>query len=201
MTVSGAVTTRARPPALVLIANASALRRRLAIDIALDREHGIDALDRFDCDRRLVEGLSLAPPIVLPRLNGRPIMAYCSRLVGSATMDAFDPCQAIVVLVGLELQATSIERDIARAFGLTVAEARIDLSRLIGECVDAYRQTNSGIGFRLEAPKDVCAEADATLIREAIGNLLGNAASYARHESTVELVLKREGQSKCRRRA
>jgi hypothetical protein len=39
----------------VLVANALALRWRLAVDFAFDGEQGIDAFDRFDRDRRLVD--------------------------------------------------------------------------------------------------------------------------------------------------
>jgi signal transduction histidine kinase len=102
----------------------------------------------------------------------------------NATLDA----QHVWNLVERASQATDAE-----AFVRQGRPERIDLSRLLGECVEAYRQTNSGIEFRSEAPEDVHAEADATLIREAVGNLLGNAASFARHESTVELLLSREG--------
>jgi signal transduction histidine kinase len=102
----------------------------------------------------------------------------------NATLDA----QHVWNLVERASQATDAE-----AFVRQGKPERVDLSRLLGECVEAYRQTNSGIEFRLEAPNDVYAEADATLTREAVGNLLGNAASFARHESTVEVFLSREG--------
>ena len=42
-----------RPAALV--AHALALMRRRTVDLALDREQRIDALDRLDRDRRLVD--------------------------------------------------------------------------------------------------------------------------------------------------
>jgi hypothetical protein len=40
---------------LALVAQAHTLLRRQAVDLALDREQGIDALDRLDRDRRLVD--------------------------------------------------------------------------------------------------------------------------------------------------
>jgi hypothetical protein len=42
-----------RPAAL--LANADALGRRDAVDLPLDGQQGVDAMDRFDRDRRLVE--------------------------------------------------------------------------------------------------------------------------------------------------
>jgi hypothetical protein len=50
------------------MAHAHALRRRHAVDLALDGEQSIDALDRLGRDRRLVEARQieeLAPPVRL----------------------------------------------------------------------------------------------------------------------------------------
>jgi two-component system NtrC family sensor kinase len=70
----------------------------------------------------------------------------------------------------------------------------IDLSQLLGECLDAHRQTSSGIDFQLQALDGVFVEADATLVKEAVSNLLGNAASFARPDSIVVLSLTCDGE-------
>jgi hypothetical protein len=57
----------------VLAAHARPLRRRLAGNVALDREQRIDALDRFDRDRRLGEPRQieeLAPRMRLIQSSG-----------------------------------------------------------------------------------------------------------------------------------
>jgi hypothetical protein len=57
----------------VLVANAPALPRRLAVDVAFDGEQGIDAFDGFDRDRRLVEPgevEELAPRMCLIQSSG-----------------------------------------------------------------------------------------------------------------------------------
>jgi DNA-binding CsgD family transcriptional regulator len=83
--------------------------------------------------------LSLLPPVVLPRTEGRPILAYPSRLPGSA-MDAFDPCQAIVVFVDLEQRISLVEADLMHVFSLTLAEARLANRLLYGETIERAAQ-------------------------------------------------------------
>jgi hypothetical protein len=51
----------------VLVAHALALRRRLAVDVALDREQSVDALDGLDGDRRLVDPRQIEE--LAPRMN------------------------------------------------------------------------------------------------------------------------------------
>src|SRR5207244_3431607 len=66
-----------RPAALV--AHALALVRRRAVDLALDREQRVDALDRLDRDRRLVDARQIEElaPRVRParRLDDRAGLA------------------------------------------------------------------------------------------------------------------------------
>jgi len=71
------------------------------------------------------------PPVVLPRQNGRPIIAYPSRLAG-AVREGFAPAQGFIVFVDLAARSTVVERDLRRVFGLTVAEARL-ADRLLNE--------------------------------------------------------------------
>jgi DNA-binding CsgD family transcriptional regulator len=67
---------------------------------------------------------SLQPPVILPRHQGRPILAYVSRLSRNAT-DFFAPCQAVIVLVDLEAKLRLVESDLMKTFNLTPAESRL----------------------------------------------------------------------------
>ena len=62
-----------------LVAHARTLLRRQAVDLALDGEQGIDALDRLDRDRRLVDPRQIEElaPRMRPagRLDDRPRLA------------------------------------------------------------------------------------------------------------------------------
>ena len=71
----------------------------------------------------------------------------------------------------------------------------IDLPRLLGELIGNYRQTHSGIDFRLQLPdkEPLYVSADPTLLKEAVSNLLANAASFADEESIIQVVLERDG--------
>jgi two-component system sensor histidine kinase ChvG len=70
----------------------------------------------------------------------------------------------------------------------------IDLARLLAEQLDAFRQSNSGIKLRLQSPAVVrMIYADPVLIKQAVGNLLGNAASFADEDSIVEVSLTVDG--------
>jgi GAF domain-containing protein len=71
----------------------------------------------------------------------------------------------------------------------------IDLPRLLRELIGSYQQTHSGIDFRLQLPdkEPVYISADPTLLKEAVSNLLANAASFADEESIIQVVLERDG--------
>jgi len=71
----------------------------------------------------------------------------------------------------------------------------IDLPRLLGELIGSYRQTHSGIDFRLQLPdkEPLYVSADPTLLKEAVSNLLANAASFADEESFIQVLLERDG--------
>jgi PAS domain-containing protein len=70
------------------------------------------------------QGRAFHPPVVLPRREGRSILAYPTRLPAIAA-DAFSPGQACFVFVDLAARLTTIVGDLIAAFGLTVAEARL----------------------------------------------------------------------------
>ena len=71
----------------------------------------------------------------------------------------------------------------------------IDLPRLLRELIGSYQQTHSGIDFRLQLPdkEPPYVSADPTLLKEAVSNLLANAASFADEESIIQVVLERDG--------
>jgi len=71
----------------------------------------------------------------------------------------------------------------------------IDLPRLLRELIGSYQQTHSGINFRLQLPDKelLYVSADPTLLKEAVSNLLANAASFADEESIIQAVLERDG--------
>ena len=64
------------------------------------------------------------PPVVLPRQNGRPIVAYPSRLSG-AVREGFTLAEGFIVFVDLQARPAGIAAGLARVFGLTAAEARL----------------------------------------------------------------------------
>ena len=68
--------------------------------------------------------VALLPPVLLPRPNQRPMLAYLLRLA-SVTVDALAACQAVVVLVDPDRRAEPSEADLRMLFGLTAAEARL----------------------------------------------------------------------------
>jgi signal transduction histidine kinase len=71
----------------------------------------------------------------------------------------------------------------------------IDLPRLLRELIGSYQQTHSGIDFRLQLPdkEPLYVSADPTLLKEAVSNLLANAASFADEESFIQVLLERDG--------
>ena len=71
------------------------------------------------------------PPVVLPRRNGRPIVAYPSRLSGAAR-EGFAVAEGFIVFVDLAARPTPVAADLMRVFGLTHAEARL-ADRLLRE--------------------------------------------------------------------
>jgi DNA-binding CsgD family transcriptional regulator len=76
------------------------------------------------------------PPIVLPRRNGRPIVAYPSRLSG-AVREGFALVESFLVFVDLEARSATLAADLVRVFGLTAAEARLADRLLREESLDA----------------------------------------------------------------
>jgi len=82
------------------------------------------------------QGGAFHPPVVLPRREGRPILAYPTRLLAIAA-GAFSPARACVVFVDLDARPTTIACDLITAFGLTPAEARLTGRLLAEESLEA----------------------------------------------------------------
>jgi DNA-binding CsgD family transcriptional regulator len=79
---------------------------------------------------------ALMPPVALPRIEGRPILAYAARLA-HVSADALAPCQALVILVDLAKRFRPPEESLRSSFGLTTAEARLATRLASGDSLDA----------------------------------------------------------------
>ena len=66
----------------------------------------------------------------------------------------------------------------------------VDLSALTSDVVADFGQTYSGVGFEQNIDGLLTIHADPELIREAIANLLTNAASFADDQSSITVTLK-----------
>jgi signal transduction histidine kinase len=82
-----------------------------------------------------------------------------------------------------------------RAFVRQGQAQPLDLPQLLRELIDSYQQTHSRIDFRLQLrdKESVYVSADPTLLKEAVSNLLANAASFAHEDSIIQIVLERDG--------
>ena len=87
-------------------------------------------------------------------------------------------------------RATDIE-----AFVRESKSELVDLVQLLAAEIEGYKNIYSGLGFRFYEPEaPLFANVDITLIKEALGNLLSNAASYALENSEIEVnILNDEG--------
>ena len=70
------------------------------------------------------EGCPSVRPVVLPRKEGRPIIAYPSRLVAAPPW-CFAPARALVVFRDIESQHTIDTRGLTDAFGLSASEVKL----------------------------------------------------------------------------
>ena len=77
--------------------------------------------------------LGVHQPVVMPRREGRPILAYPVRLRG-LNVDALSPCQAAILLIGLDQRQALPNALLRLCFKLTHAEAK--LAALVGSGVD-----------------------------------------------------------------
>jgi signal transduction histidine kinase len=77
----------------------------------------------------------------------------------------------------------------AEAFVRQAQPQLTDLTTLLAEEVEAYARSHSGINFEFECMAHIKTTADYTLIKEAVSNLFGNAASFANEGSTIKVML------------
>ena len=129
-------------PAVMLDRNASVILANELAERMFGREllvtgHQLACIDREATNtlRRALHALLRHPnppamlsPIPLPRLQGRPLLAYPSRLPASAS-NAFASCQVVVVFIDPDIYPKPPEIALQNCFGLTPAEAR--LARLV----------------------------------------------------------------------
>jgi signal transduction histidine kinase len=65
-----------------------------------------------------------------------------------------------------------------------------DLSRLMRDLVENSSRTLTGVNFRFEDRGSIEIEIDPILLREALSNILSNAASFADEDSTINVEIK-----------
>jgi signal transduction histidine kinase len=100
-------------------------------------------------------------------------------------------------LASAALSSQHVWNLIERASCATDAEAFVrqfhpqwtDLRNLLAEQVEAFRQSNSGVTYVLRGETIASVYLDSTLIKEAVGNLLSNATSFANEGSAIEVEL------------
>lgn len=93
----------------------------------------------------------LLPPVVLPRREGKPILAHVSRPRGIAS-SILAPCQLVIVLVDLDARIEIAANELMQVFGLTPAEARF-----AGQFVqqDSLEAVARALGITYESARNV----------------------------------------------
>ncbi|RUV30211.1 MAG: helix-turn-helix transcriptional regulator [Mesorhizobium sp.] len=130
--------TASGTPAVMLDRNAAVIlvnepaERLFGRDLRVTGRH-LACADRNATDtlRRALHGLlrnpnppAMSSPIPLPRLQGRPLLAYPLRLPG-ITSNAFASCQVVVVFIDPDIYPQPPDVALRTCFGLTPAEARL----------------------------------------------------------------------------
>jgi two-component system, OmpR family, sensor histidine kinase ChvG len=137
----------------------------------INRGHSVSGDLHFHC-RRLVQFLrhEVRQPVAQINSSIEIVQLACKaddRLrpyLASAALST----QHVWNLVERASQATDAE-----AFVRQGQPQSTDLTTLLADQVETYTLTNIGIDFRLQRPKTLRTNADPTLIKQAIGNLLG----------------------------
>jgi len=96
------------------------------------------------------DGSSVQPPVILPRRQGRPIVAYLSRLPGSV-FDIFSPGRACIVFADLEAGPSVATDDLVAVFGLTRSEAKLAAQLLID---DSLERAAESLGIAYETARN-----------------------------------------------
>jgi hypothetical protein len=133
-------------PAVMLDRNAAVIlvnepaEKMFGRDIQMTGRH-LACVDRNATDtlRRALHELLRNPnspamwsPVALPRLQGRPLLAYPSRLAGN-TSNAFAACHIVVVFIDPDFYPQSEADALQTCFGMTPAEAMLALRISSGE--------------------------------------------------------------------
>jgi DNA-binding CsgD family transcriptional regulator len=95
-------------------------------------------------------GEAFHAPVVLPRRFGRPIIAYPSRLAAEV-FSGFGSCAGFVAFVDLNARPPADGSALARAFGLTPAEARLAVRFLAEESLEA---ASEGLGISIDTARN-----------------------------------------------
>jgi DNA-binding CsgD family transcriptional regulator len=85
---------------------------------------------------RTANGRALTPPILLPRAEKRPLLAYVVR-PPAICADALAAAQAVVVFIDPDARPQPPEAHLRAAFGLSTAEARLAARLAGGESLNA----------------------------------------------------------------
>jgi DNA-binding CsgD family transcriptional regulator/PAS domain-containing protein len=115
---------------------------------------------------------ALMPPVALPRMDKRPLLAHVVRLQGISA-DALAPCQALIVLIDLEARRRPPEDAVRRAFGLTCAEARLATRLASGE---ALASASDELGIAKETARS---QLKAVFAKTGVGRQSELAALFA----------------------
>lgn len=81
-------------------------------------------------------GSSLLAPVMLPRKDRRPVLAYPVKM-SKLSANYFAECHAAIVLIDTEVRRRTPEAALRGAFGLTQAEARLTSRLASGDPLDA----------------------------------------------------------------
>lgn len=110
-----------------------------------------DALERSLRELLWVRAPSATmPPVALPRIEGRPLIAYATRL-GAVSPNALAPCQAVVVILDPDADPQPPDSVLRAAFGLTAAEAGLARRISSGEKLESIADE---LGIRYETARN-----------------------------------------------
>lgn len=134
---------------------------------------------------------------VFLRHEVRHPVAQINSSIEIAQLTCKDDARVAPYLASAVLSTQQVWNLIERASQASDAEAFVrrfegrwtDLGILLAEQTEVFRQSNSGIALELVCESAVSIHVDPTQIKEAVGNLLSNAASYADDGSTVQVRL------------
>jgi DNA-binding CsgD family transcriptional regulator len=86
------------------------------------------------------DGAPTQPPVILPRRQGRPVLAYLSRLPGIG-LDVFSPGRGCIVFTDLDARSSPPTEDLVAIFGLTPAEARLAVQMIADDSLEKAAET------------------------------------------------------------